>query len=127
MKVLLTFLYIMISVGSYAQKINQKHLYTVWHLDKYSDDEHYYFPPTKEAEDYLSLNSDMTYVSVSEGKKDEGTWIFNANGNYIELKAQEGKKEKFYIHFLSCKSMVVTYDTDEYRIWEVHYISSKSR
>ena len=115
----------LISISSYAQKINPENFYTTWQLDKYSDEEEYYLPPKKEMEDYISLHPDMTYQSVSEGKMSEGSWIFNTNGKYIELKDKEEKKEKFYIHFLSDKSMVVTYDTDEHRIWEVHYISSK--
>ncbi|UOY08033.1 copper resistance protein NlpE [Muricauda sp. SCSIO 64092] len=126
MKKLSLLVVMLCTVGSYAQKINQEDLYAIWHLDKYSDDESYYFPPKKEAEDYLSLNRDGTYVSVSEGKQGDGTWIFNANGKYIELESKAGKKEKFHIHFLSGKSMVVTYDTDEYRIWEVHYVSSNT-
>ena len=126
MKKLSLLLIMLGTVGSYAQKINQEDLYTTWYLDKYSDDANYYLPPKKEAKDYLSFKNDGTYVSVSEGEQDQGTWIFNANGKYIELESKAGKKEKFHIHFLSGKSMVVTYDTDEYRIWEVHYVSSNT-
>ena len=113
-------------MGVHAQKIDQKDLYALWELDKYSDEEQYYLPPKKEMEDYLAFNEDMTYTSVSEGEKSEGTWMLNANGKYIEKISNQGKKEKIYIHFLSDKSMVVTYDTDEYRVWEVHYISLKA-
>ena len=125
MQKLLLIPFLLISASMYAQKINPENLYTTWQLDKYSDEEEYYLPPKKEIGDYISLNSDMTYKALSEGQISEGSWIFNANGKYIELKEKKGKKEKFYIHFLSDKSMVVTYDTDAYRIWEVHYVALK--
>ncbi|MEM8508677.1 MAG: hypothetical protein AAF717_12645 [Bacteroidota bacterium] len=112
-----------ISWTSHAQKINQEDLYTFWHLDKYSDEEQYYFPPKKEAEDYLAFEMDMSYTEVSEGVKNNGTWFFNTNGKYIELRSGAGEKKKLYLHFLSDKSMVVTYDTDAFRSWEVHYVS----
>ncbi|MGD1842830.1 MAG: lipocalin family protein [Thermonemataceae bacterium] len=125
MKIVLLLLLFLISLSTYAQKISQEDLYQTWYLDKYSDEEQYYLPPKKEMTDYITLNTDMTYQLVSEGEPETGSWLFNANGEYVELKSKKGRKEKFYIYFLSSKSMVVTYDTDEYRIWEVHYISSK--
>lgn len=120
----LTFIVLsIISLTSYAQKINQEDLHTTWLLDKYSDEEQYYLPPKKEVGDHLTFKQDMTYTAVSEGEKNNGTWLLNSNGKYIELLSGQGKKEKLYIHFLSNKSMVVTYDADEFRIWEVHYVS----
>ncbi len=113
----------LVSLCAYAQKISLEDLYAFWRLDKYSDEEQYYLPPKKEMGDYLHFNRDMTYTAVSEGEKSSGTWLLNANGKYIELRPVQGEKEKLYIHFLSNKSMVVTYDTDEYRIWEVHFVS----
>ena len=113
----------LVSLSAHTQKINQDDLYTFWHLDKYSDEEQYYHPPKKEAEDYLGFNRDMTYTVVSEGKKAHGTWLLNTNGKYIELLSGEGKKEKLYIYFLSNRSLVVAYDADKYRLWEVHYVS----
>ncbi|MDN5213028.1 hypothetical protein QQ020_13255 [Fulvivirgaceae bacterium BMA12] len=123
MKSIIFTLTLFISVTSYAQKINQEDLYTIWLLDKYSDEEEYYLPPKKEVGDSLAFKQDMTYTAVFEGKKSNGTWLLNTNGKYIELLSDQGEREKLYIHFLSNKSMVVTYDTDEFRIWEVHYVS----
>ena len=112
-----------VSLSAHTQKINQDDLYTFWHLDKYSDKEQYYHPPKKEAEDYLAFKKDMSYTAVSEGKKSHGTWFFNTNGKYIELLPVAGEKEKLYIYFLSNRSMVVAYDTDKFRSWEVHYVA----
>ncbi len=125
MKRMILMVFSLVSLSAYAQKINQEDLYTFWYLDKYSDEEQYYHPPKKEAEDYLAFNQDMTYTEVSEGKKSHGTWLLNTNGKYIELLSGEGKKEKLYIYFLSNRSMVVAYDSDKYRLWEVHYVSLK--
>lgn len=125
MKSTILLLLSLVSLSSYAQKINQEDLYTSWYLDKYSDEAQYYLPPKKEAEDYMVFNEDMTYTAVFEGQKSNGTWLLNTNGKYIELRPVKGEKEKLYIHFLSDKSMVVTYDTDEYHVWEVHYVSFK--
>ncbi|MEM9857767.1 MAG: hypothetical protein AAF843_10435 [Bacteroidota bacterium] len=110
---------------SYAQKIDKEQLYTTWCLDKYSDAEEYYQPPKKEIGDYIMLNKDMTYKARSEGDVGTGTWMFNTNGNYIELKDEEKEAEKLYVYFLSEQSLVVVYDVDEYRVWEVHYVSCK--
>ncbi|MEM6840642.1 MAG: hypothetical protein AAF632_00320 [Bacteroidota bacterium] len=114
----------------YAQKFEKEDLYRTWCLDKYSDEETYYEPPKKEVGDYIRLKEDMTYEVKSEGVLDSGTWMLNTNGNYLELKSdpgtspgQEGKAEKLYLYFLSTQSMVFTYDVDEYRIWEAHYVS----
>jgi hypothetical protein len=115
----------LIAINLSAQKINQEDLYATWHLDKYSDAEQYYHLPKKEIGDYLSLNQDMSYTAVSEGEMSNGSWFYNTNGKYLELKSEDKTKEKIYIHFLSNNSMVVTYDSDEYRVWEIHYVSSK--
>ena len=81
------------------------------------------FLQKKRRKDYLAFKMDMSYTAVSEGKKSHGTWLLNTNGKYIELLSGEGKKEKLYIYFLSNRSLVVAYDTDKYRLWEVHYVS----
>lgn len=125
MNKLLFIFFALIPANVVAQKIDPQDLHQTWVIDKYSDDEEYYAPPKKELADYISLKPNGKYVAVSGGENSSGSWIYNANGKYIELIDSEEKKEKFYIHWLSNTSMVGTYDTDEYRIWEVHYISSK--
>ncbi len=113
------------SLNTIAQKINPDDFYGTWRLDKYSDAEQYYHPPKKETGDYITLNEDMTFITVSEGEKTKGTWIYNTNGQYVEFREEKGKREKIFIHFLSEISMVATYDTDEYRTWEVHFVNKK--
>lgn len=107
----------------YAQKIDKENLYRTWYLDKYSDEAQYYPPPKKEIGDYITLNADMTYTAITQGELDSGTWVLNTNGTYLELKSADDHIEKMYIYFLSTRSLVVVYDVDEHRAWEVHYVS----
>ena len=122
MKSLLTFLFLFLSCQLFAQKISEDKLCTTWHLDKYSDAEAYYYPPAAELQDYLKLTPDKTYQTVSEGEEAKGTWMLNTNGSYLELKSDEGEVTRLYIQFLTDKSLVITYDEDLYRAWEVHFV-----
>ncbi|MEM7487062.1 MAG: lipocalin family protein [Bacteroidota bacterium] len=123
MKKLCLLVFLCLVNGVHSQKLEKEDLYRTWHLDKYSDAEAYYKPSKKEIGDYFIFKEDMTYTIKSEGELSSGTWMFNTNGNYIELKERDGDTEKLYVYFLSKKSLVFSYDTDEYRIWEVHYVS----
>ncbi|MBS9464106.1 hypothetical protein KIM67_16915 [Flagellimonas sp. 389] len=123
MKKLCLLLLLCIVSGIHAQKFEKENLYRTWYLDKYSDAEAYYKPSKKEIGDYFTFNKDMTYSIKSEDELSSGTWMFNTNGNYIELKEKAGDTEKLHLYFLSKKSLVFGYDTDEYRIWEAHYVS----
>ncbi|MEM9671034.1 MAG: lipocalin family protein [Cyclobacteriaceae bacterium] len=125
MKRILTLLTLLVTNCLFAQKIDKHTLCQTWYLDKYSDEEEYYLPPKKEEGDYMTLRKDMTYEAQSEGTLSSGTWMLNTNGKYLELKDGNRKVEKLYVYFASDKSLVVVYDVDEYRIWEVHYVSSK--
>ncbi|TRX48695.1 hypothetical protein FNH22_28445 [Fulvivirga sp. M361] len=109
----------------YAQKIDKEDLYRTWYLDKYSDATEYYQPPKKETDDFITFHKNMTFNAKTEGELSSGTWMLNTNGNYLELKYERNDSEKLYIYFLSTRSLVLMYDTDEYRIWEVHYVSGK--
>lgn len=125
MRLTLIVLYILSYLTCHSQRIAVDHLYAIWHLDKYSDEEAYYHPPAKETNDYLDLQPDKTYKAVVEGKAETGRWLYNTNGKYIELAAADGTREKLYIHHLSSRSLVISYDDDQYRMWEVHYVASK--
>jgi len=125
MKRLLFMVFCLLSFSINAQSINVDNFYGKWQLDKYSDDEQYYHLPKKETKDYIDLGKNMTFTAVSEGEKTSGTWLFNTNGKYIEFRYENGDKEKIFIYFLSEKSMVITYDVDEYRVWEMHFIKQQ--
>ena len=104
-----------------AQQIDRSHLLSRWCLDKYSDEADYYKVPRIEQEDFLRFNKDMTFEARTEGEPSTGTWMLNTNGTYLELRHKDGTLEKIYILFLTSRSLVLMYDTDEYRAWEVHY------
>ena len=125
MRPLIVIICCLVAVGIHAQSISPNNFYGIWHLDKYSDAEQYYHPPKKEGRDYIALRRDMTCTTVAEGEKTEGTWLYNTNGQYLELRMENEEKEKLFVHYLSAKSMVATYDTDEYRVWEVHFVKEK--
>lgn len=83
---LLIFICLLISLQSYGQsesfidKISQK-----WILDHYkylifSED-----PSDKEKGDYIHLNKDMTFSSISEGVYDKGQWSINADQDKLIL------------------------------------------
>ncbi len=127
MKQLFFLMLCLASIAANAQNIDVNDLYGLWQLDKYSDAEQYYQVPKKEIGDYIQLNEKMTFIVVSEGEKATGTWLFNTNGKYIEFRYEDGEKEKVFVHFLSNKSMVITYDEDEYRLWEAHFVKKQEK
>lgn len=126
-KRLLTFLALLFASQLYAQKIEKADLYRTWHLDKYSDEEAYFQPPRKETKYYITFREDMTFEEKSEGEVGSGTWMLNTNGSYVETKSKAGETEKRYVYFLSEASLVVGYDDDRYRIWEVHYVAGEEK
>ncbi|KZS41131.1 hypothetical protein AWE51_23565 [Aquimarina aggregata] len=106
-----------------AQKIDKKDLLKNWHLYAYKIKNKEYSPSKKEKNDYIFFKDDMTYTSLSEGKKEYGAWIFNTNGGYIMMNDQKKEKVKAYIISLTSKTLVLRFDIDEIRALEVHYTS----
>ena len=117
-------LFISIQVA-HAQRINKNELVNTWHLDKYADEEDYYKVPKIEQGDYIILKEDMTVESKTEGEIMPGTWMLNTNGNYIEIRHENGEKEKIYIVHATLRTLVLMYDMDEYREFEAHYVACK--
>jgi len=109
--------------GLQAQEISKNLLSKTWHLDKYADDEDYHPLPEEELGDYLHLREDMTFAARLEGEVESGTWMLNTNGAYLELKYANGEKDKLYIIYSTNRTLVLIYDIDEYREWELHYVS----
>ena len=125
-KIHLSFAFLVLSMhGIYAQKIEKDNLLKIWYLDKYADEEDYYKVPKIEQGDYIHLKEDMTYEAQTESETGTGTWMLNTNGTYLELKGDNGDKEKIYILYSTVRTLVVMYDTDEYRELEAHYVSCK--
>jgi hypothetical protein len=105
----------------HTQQGEKNVLFNKWHLDGYVVEGKKYPPSNKEKEDYILFREDMTFVSKSEGKEEEGTYILNTNGAYILMIDKNGEKIKAYIISISKQSLILEYDFGEMRDIEVHY------
>ena len=107
-----------------AQQIETNRLLNNWHLDTYVISGKKYAPNKKEKEDFMLFNDDMRFISKSEGKQENGIYIFNRNGAYIVMTDENGETLKANIISLTKKHLVLTFDIDEMSAIEVHYNST---
>jgi hypothetical protein len=114
-------LIITMSCNSQAQESNKEVLINMWHLDTYMVQGKKYPPTKKETDDFIQFKKEMTFTSKSEGKDEEGTFIYNTNGAYIEMIDEKGDKLKAYIISITKKKLVLRFDIKELREVEVHY------
>ncbi|PIE49036.1 MAG: hypothetical protein CSA39_04770 [Flavobacteriales bacterium] len=114
-------LIITMSCNSYSQQSKKDVLINMWHIDTYMFQGKKYPPSKKEKNDFIQFNKDMTFVSKSEGKDEEGTFIYNTNGAYIEMIDKHGGKLKAYIISITKKKLVLKFDIEELREVEVHF------
>ena len=107
-----------------AQQIETNRLLNNWLLDTYVISGKKYAPNKKEKEDFMLFNDDMSFISKSEGKQENGIYIFNRNGAYIVMTDENGETLKANIISLTKKHLVLTFDIDEMSAIEVHYNST---
>ncbi|EZH76017.1 hypothetical protein ATO12_04300 [Aquimarina atlantica] len=107
-----------------AQSLNKNALLKKWNLDTYKIGVKKYPPSKKERNDYILFKKDMTFVSISEGKKESGAWMLNTNGNYIMMTDDKKETVKAYIVTLTSKKLVLYFDIEEIREIEAHYSSN---
>ena len=105
----------------HAQQGEKNVIFNKWHLDGYVVDGKKYTPSNKEKEDYIVFREDMTLVSKSEGKEEEGTYLLNTNGAYVLMIDENGEKIKAYIISISKQFLILEYDINEMKDIEVHY------
>ncbi len=117
-------LIIAISSNANAQEGKKNVLFNMWHLDTYKIEGKEYPPEKKEKGDFILFEEDMTFVSKSEGKQEEGTFILNTNGAYIEMIDKNGEKLKAYIISITKENLILKFDIKEIRDIEVHYSSN---
>jgi hypothetical protein len=108
-------------ITTYAQQIETNRLLNNWHLDTYVISGKKYAPNKKEKEDFMLFNDDMSFISKSAGKQENGIYIFNRNGAYIVMTDENGETLKANIISLTRKNLVLTFDIEEMRAIEVHY------
>ena len=111
-------------ITTYAQQIETNRLLNNWHLDTYVISGKKYAPNKKEKEDFMLFNDDMSFISKSAGKQENGIYIFNRNGAYIVMTDENGETLKANIISLTKKHLVLTFDIDEMKAIEVHYNST---
>jgi hypothetical protein len=107
-----------------AQQTETNRLLNNWHLDTYVISGKKYAPSKKEKEDFMLFNDDMSFISKSEGKQENGIYTFNKNGAYIVMTDENGETLKAYIISLTKKHLILTFDIDELSAIEVHYNST---
>ena len=107
-----------------AQQTETNRLLNNWHLDTYVISGKKYAPNKKEKEDFMLFNDDMSFISKSAGKQENGIYIFNRNGAYIVMTDENGETLKANIISLTKKHLVLTFDIDNMSGIEVHYNST---
>ena len=106
-----------------AQEIKKDDLIKMWDLNSYKIGDKEYPPTNKEKDDYIHFKEDMTFDSMSEKKKESGTWMLNINGGYIIMVDDKGEKTKVYITTLTTNKLVLRFDIEEIRDIEIQYSS----
>ncbi|WP_074409950.1 lipocalin family protein [Aquimarina megaterium] len=107
-----------------AQTLNKNAFLKKWNLDTYKTGVKKYPPSKKERNDYILFKKDMTFISMSEGKKESGVWMLNTNGGYIMMTDDKRETVKAYIITLTSRDLVLYFDIEEIREIEVHYSSN---
>jgi hypothetical protein len=106
-----------------AQHLVPNEILNRWYLNTYVIEGDSYPPSKHEKEDYFLFMSDMSFDSKSEGKVEQGRYILNINGAYLEMVLANGEMRKAYIVSLSKTSLILKFDMEEIRGVEVHYTS----
>lgn len=92
-------------------ELNIGNLSKKWNLDKYTVSWYSESPSEQEKNDYIKLNTDMTFTSVSEGVFERGKWQLQAvNRQLILYKDNEKGVLKLIIKKLSKKELVLILD-----------------
>lgn len=113
MKKIVTFLLLTLAYTVNAQEISGSNLKKKWYLKNYCINGKNYSVPKKEKGDYINFNNNMVFESLSEGKKDNGTWFINTNGKYVIMKGNDNKKIKAFIKKLTASKLELEFDIDE--------------
>lgn len=104
--------------------VNINNLSKKWILDKYTFMAFGKKPSEKEKDDYLSLNPDSTYTSISEGIYDSGEWKLNIDNQCILLYNDNQEVLPFIVHKLTHHKLVVyIYDSEdkEAKYLKIHF------
>ncbi len=124
--IILASFFIIVASSTYGQSIKKEQLLNTWKLNTYVIKGKKYPPTKKEKHDFISFKSDMSFVSKTEGKEEQGTFMLNINGSYVELIDAYNNKLKATITSLTQEKLVLIFDIKELREVEVHYKKIKA-
>ncbi len=104
--------------------ITKEQLCKKWNLSTYEAYGELYPPEKQEKNDYIFLKNDMTYITVSEGKKESGKWTINSSKGYIQLFDTEKQSLKIYILQISKTKLSAKIDIEELEEVTINYTAS---
>lgn len=116
-----------ITFSGFSQTLSKETICKKWYLHHYEHLWIDYEPEAKEKNDYIQFNTDMTYVSVDEGKKSSGKWLYSAKDKYILMYNEKGKNIKLFIEDLDSDALVFEIDDKELKGVEIHYSRTKNQ
>ncbi len=122
--ILITALLTIMSSLAFAQDLNKTTLCKKWNIHHCRYMWKNYPPEEKEKNDYIQFNNNMTYVSVDEGEKSTGKWLFDAKNKYIIMINDKNEKIKIVVEELSEKELVFEIDDKELKGVEFYYNAS---
>ena len=106
--------YLLVPTTTNAQTVNQEILCQKWHLSKYSYLLFSIAPEVIEQDDFLHLNEDSTFKSISEGVYEEGVWRLNQTKKSLHLFGSlESGELVFLIEKLTQDELVLVLDKPE--------------
>lgn len=112
-----------------AQKLDTEILCQKWYLEEYIYWVFTEAPDEVERNDYLQINHDFTYQSISEGVFEEGFWKLDQDKKSIHLNQEATSEELvFLIQTLTSNELIVNihYPEDyEARHFKIHFKSKK--
>lgn len=124
-QILITTVIALFSLDGFSQNLNKQSLCKKWHLEKYEIMWIDYDPEENEKNDYIQLKTDMTYISVDEGVKTIGTWIFNDDKNYFIMYNEKGEGIRFFVDKLRFEKLVVNIEIEELEDVDIHFTTLK--
>lgn len=111
--------------------LTKENLSKKWFLDKYVILGQSSQPEANEKNDFILLNKNMTYQSISEGAKDVGSWSLNTKTYRIILKSNTKNGALiFAVKLLTKNRLIMIIDDQEdedTRYIKIHFVTNKSR
>jgi hypothetical protein len=126
MKLLVFTRLLLLTITPHSHDI-QHLLLNKWKLEEYQLDGEYFPPSKKEKSDFIHFHENMSFTSLSESKHEQGSYIINVNGEYVEMTSETGEKLKAYIISISSEMLVLQFDFEEAKGLRAYYKATFNR